>query len=397
MLENKPDSVKIVYIAGSTIPSRTANSLQVMLMCQAMARIEFQVELIAPLKLQHWASRRFTPWDYYGVEPIFKLSRFPYPSPHLFLPYNYFTYYGGADWLAARQVKQRGPAVCYTRSLRVAWSAAGQTIPTIYESHYPPPTRLKAGRLAAAARHQHFLAVVTISQALANMFMESGVPPEKIVVAHDGVDLSRYNPHLTQAEARQQLGLPTDCPIAMYAGHLFWGDGPDDGKGTRHIIEAAELLPEVEFIFVGGWERHIKQTQQLIRQCPNVRLIGFVPNQHVPVYLAAADLLLMPYTSRLPIAGYFSPLKMFEYMAAGRPIIASALPTIQEVLRHGRNASLIEPGCTQALVAEIQHLLACPALAGQLGTQARQDVRPYAWEERARRIMNFALSTGELE
>lgn len=361
-------------------------------MCQAMVRIGLQVELIAPLKLQQWSSRHLNPWEYYGVEPVFLLTRFPYPSPHLFLPYTYFTHYGGADWMAARQVKQRGPAICYTRSLRVAWTAAGQDIPTIYESHFPPPTHQKTRRLAAAAKHKSFLAVVAISQALATILIEGGVPAEKIVVAHDGVDLSRYNPNLSQAEARQQLGLPANQPIAMYAGHLFWGSGPNDGKGTRHIMEAAELLPEVQFVFVGGWDKHIKETQRLVQQVPNVTLSGFVPNQRVPSYLAAADVLLMPYTTRLPIAGYFSPLKMFEYMAAGRPIVASELPTIREVLIHRHNAILVEPDRTDALVDGIRQILDCPDLADRIGNQAQQDVQPYAWEERVKHIMSFALA-----
>ncbi|MCB0208246.1 MAG: glycosyltransferase family 4 protein [Anaerolineae bacterium] len=395
MSQNMPSSTKIAYIAGSTIPSRTANSLQVMLMCQAMARTGLDVELITPFKLQHWTSRHLDPWEYYGVKPVFKLTRSPYPSPHLFLPHTYFTHYGGADLLAAWQVKQRAPTICYTRSLRVAWTAASQNIPTVYESHFPPPTRSKADRLAAAAKRPSFLAIVAISQALADMLIDIGVPSKKVIVAHDGVDLSRYDPRLSKNEARQQLGLAASQPIAMYAGHLFWGDGPDDGKGTHHIIEAAALLPEVQFVFVGGWDKHIKQTEQITRQFSNVHLSGFIPNQHVPRYLAAADILLMPYTTRLPIAGYFSPLKMFEYMAAGRPIIASSLPTIREVLTDGRNASLIEPGHTEALVAAIRKLLDRPGLASQLGHQAQQDVKHYAWEDRVRRIIHFALAARE--
>ncbi|MCG3206490.1 MAG: D-inositol-3-phosphate glycosyltransferase [Anaerolineae bacterium] len=381
-------SKRLVYISGSTIPSRSANSLQTMLMCQAFARLGLIVDLITPIKLWHyWKNRNENCYQYYDVDQDFTITYIPFPSPHLLTSFDTFTFYLGADQFAAWLVHQRKADICYTREMRVAWTTVASQIPTIYECHYPPPTQAKAQKLALAAEQSSMLAVVAISAALRDLLISTGVPAEKIIVAHDGVDLSRYNPTLTRDDARQLLGLPLQKKIAVYAGHLFYWSNKGDGKGTNHIIESAALHPDVLFLIVGGWGEHIDRARNLTSGLENIQFIGFVQNKLVPLYLAAADVLLMPYTWDLPIAGYFSPLKMFEYMASGRPIIASCLPTIQEVLTNGENAILVQPGSTAQLAKGINTVLENPDLAIRLGLQAYQSVLKYTWEKRAEQII----------
>ncbi len=95
----------------------------------------------------------------------------------------------------------------------------------------------------------------------------------------------------------------------------------------------------------------------------------------------------MPYSARVHTAGWMSPLKLFDYMAAGRPIIASDLPVFRTILEHGRNAWLVEPDSGEALATGIQQVLHDPELAARLTEQAAQDIRQYTWEKRARTIL----------
>ena len=105
--------------------------------------------------------------------------------------------------------------------------------------------------------------------------------------------------------------------------------------------------------------------------------------------LAQASVALLPLPDE-PVARLFtSPLKLFDYMAAGVPIVASDLPALREVLRHEENALLARPDDPDAFAAAVRRMLADPVLAGRLGRQARADVRRYSWEARAEALLGF--------
>jgi glycosyltransferase involved in cell wall biosynthesis len=123
-----------------------------------------------------------------------------------------------------------------------------------------------------------------------------------------------------------------------------------------------------------------------------VTLVGFVPNADLPIYQAACDVLLMPYQRRVAassggnIAPYLSPMKLFEYLACGRPIISSDLPVLQEVL-NPQNAILVPSDNREAWVKALRDLKTIPGLSERLGRQARCEAAGYTWEMRARHIL----------
>jgi len=109
----------------------------------------------------------------------------------------------------------------------------------------------------------------------------------------------------------------------------------------------------------------------------------------VPRHLWAGDLLLMPYSTACPTAAWMSPLKMFEYMAAGRPILASDLPAIRAILEPGRTAHLVPPDSGPALAQGVRELLADPVRAANLAAAARAEAVRYSWDQRVADIMAF--------
>jgi len=118
--------------------------------------------------------------------------------------------------------------------------------------------------------------------------------------------------------------------------------------------------------------------------------VGYVQPPIVPDYLFAADALLLPNSAKAKIASHYtSPLKLFEYMASRRPIVASDLPALREVLRDGENAVLVEPDDPKALAERIKTVLDDSGLAKRISEQAYSEVSQYSWEERARRIVRF--------
>lgn len=237
-----------------------------------------------------------------------------------------------------------------------------------------------------AFANSKFLGIVTISQQLAQEYIDAGLPSEKILVEHDCVDLERFLPYQSKEEARRRLGLPTDMPIIAYAGHLY------DFKGIPTLYDVARMMPHCQFLLVGGWEHDVERARQFCQShgLSNVLITGHVPQPELPTYLYASDILVLPNSGKHDWSQTTSPLKLFEYMAACRPIVASKLSNISTILQNEINALLAEPDCSSSFKTAIERLLSEPQFGEKLALQAHQDVKYYTWERRAERILQFA-------
>ena len=118
-----------------------------------------------------------------------------------------------------------------------------------------------------------------------------------------------------------------------------------------------------------------------------VEFRGFVPHAQVRAEIAGAGVAVLPLPDNLMARYFTSPLKLFDYMAAGAPIVASDLPTVREVLADGDTALLVPPEDPAAMAAAIRRLLVNPGLADRLRRTAFDQVRAYTWDARAARIM----------
>jgi glycosyltransferase involved in cell wall biosynthesis len=175
----------------------------------------------------------------------------------------------------------------------------------------------------------------------------------------------------------------------MCTGHLY------AGRGAELFLSLAKAIPQAQFVWVGGRPEDIEAWKKKA-ESGNVTFSGFIPNRDLPLYQAAADILLMPYgrsimgsSGTADSAAVASPMKMFEYMAAGRAIVSADLPVIREVLSEA-NAVFCEPDQLTDWRREIEGLLGDERRRVELGAQARQEVQGYTWNARAKRIMtNF--------
>jgi glycosyltransferase involved in cell wall biosynthesis len=175
------------------------------------------------------------------------------------------------------------------------------------------------------------------------------------------------------------------APVVGYAGHLYaW-------KGVDVLLRAVASIPPAQALIVGGHEREpdLGRLQALTQElgiADRVRFTGLVEPARVPPLLAEAYVLVLPNPASAISTHFTSPLKMFEYMAAGRPIVASDLPSIREVLRDGDNALLVAPGDPHALAAAVTRLIEDRDLAQRLARTARADAGGFTWERRAERL-----------
>lgn len=376
--------MRVAYVSILDLGSRMAHGVQVMKNAQAWSKVSEGFEFITNvspqnrLRLDLAAIARL-----YGLSRRFPVQAYPLAAPHPRLVPHWPQ--GPFHRLAARRCARRGVELVYTRANLTPAATLALGLPTVVETHSPPGDEPDKRALYAVLGHPLLKALVTISGDLARRYADFGLPADKILVAPDGVDLDLFAGDPGREAARRDLGFSPTRPLCMYVGHLY------DGRGVEEILQAAAELPAVDFALVGGHPADVERWRARAASLGlvNLRLMGFVPNTEVPRYLWAGDVLLMPYSTACPTAAWMSPLKMFEYMAAGRPILASDLPAVRTVLAHGRSAHLVPPDSGPALAQGIRDILADPALAAGLAAAAKAEARRYSWDQRVADILAF--------
>jgi len=361
--------MKIVYLSNSIIPSRTANSIHVMKMCEAFAQNDHQVILLAPND-PNCDSEIKDIYSFYGVANCFEIKKLPWLNWRKKGIYLYGLH-------SAWEAKKLQPDLTYGRCLQACFFASLLGLPVIYEAHTLPihVSKITALMFERLKNSPNLKKIVAISQALANDFEKHyHIPPELITVAHDGAD---------EVEISTPISLSGEFNVG-YIGHLY------PGKGMEIIAPLVKACPWAHFHIIGGTETEINYWQNQFNQLNNIKFYGFIPHSQTAAYRQACDVLIAPYQSQVSssgggnIAQWMSPLKIFEYMAAAKPIITSDLPVLQEVLTHQKTALLCEPEDIQAWIANLTSLRLDSHLRHTLGTNANLEFKSlYTWKSRA--------------
>jgi glycosyltransferase involved in cell wall biosynthesis len=295
---------------------------------------------------------------------------------------------------AALIARRLGAALVLSRSIGAAAIAARLGLPTIWECHAPPEgfERRYWSLLTAAPA---FRRLVVISDALRRLMSERHpeLASHEVIVAHDGVDKARFADTPSPEAAKRAARRDPARPVAAYAGHLY------AGRGIEVILGCAAVLPQWSFLIIGGLPADIAAVERQCRKTAlnNIELLGFIDNAELPERLAAADVLLMPYQRRVMVSGgrldtaaWMSPLKMFEYMAMGRPIVASDLPVLREVLDESC-AFLVRPDDVSGWVDALQSLRD-PSLRERLAGTAKARAAQYDWSVRVRQVLTGLIA-----
>ena len=349
-------------------------------MAEALARQVRSLELLTSRSILPSKLPSVNLAEWYGVPCSFNIVRLPvhwHLNESLFSGYRYPKF----DRAAALYSKLKSPNLVFTRSPYAGYLCARLKLNTIIETHIGTEHR-EFDRLKAICHTPSLLGIVTVTDYLKHQYIKAGLPENKILVCPDAVELSMFFNLPPPQVLRDELGLPSDKKIVTYCGHLY------DSKGVPHLIAAAKYLPEVLFCLVGGWSQDIERCREQAKGLKNIHFAGFVPNQQVPKYLVASDFLILPNSMKHELAYSTSPLKLFEYMAARRPVVASDIPALQGFLRHKENAFLIEPDSATAIASALQALAENPDLLAQIVKGAWQDVQQFTWSDRAKDIFN---------
>jgi glycosyltransferase involved in cell wall biosynthesis len=281
------------------------------------------------------------------------------------------------------QRKSNPGTLYFGRNLALLSRLAVWGYPVGFELHHPPRSDRKMAALERIIEAPRFLGLVVTTESL-RVYLLARFPalsPSRLLVAHDGVRADRI------LEPRLRSG---DLLRTVYCGSFH------QGKGVETLVAAAALVPQVQFDVIGGQASQIEAIRS--QATPNVRFLGSMSYEDTQRLLPQYDIALAPYGSvvrgvRKPkhesLAPWMSPLKLFEYMGAGLPIVTSDLPVLKEILQDGVTALMPPPDDPPAHAAAIRALAADGDLRLRLARAAQDSPRSYTWENRAARILDF--------
>lgn len=370
--------MRILYPLLWAKPGRKACQAQSIATAAALARSGCEVTLLMPLGPNDAALSAADLRSWFEVEGDFRVVQraSPWAGERL---------HRTLLWLRQvfRDRETRTADLLYSR-IPAMFAIGGFNPMAFATDHYRPwPDELPIGPLVRrTVRHPNCLGLVLHSDFAASAYRRAGVPDEQILVAHNGYDSPTER--IDKTAARGRLELPPDRPIALYAGRI------DRTKGLETVLALADLRPQVLFVLVGS-EGH-GEIERAAASRANIRIEPWATPAALPPWLFAADLLLIP-PSRAPLEKFGNcamPIKVFSYLAAGRPILAPAAPDTAELLKHGETAWLVEPN-PEAAAEGLDRILHDSTLAGRLSANALSLSEGLTWDRRAERIKSFLV------
>lgn len=371
--------MKICYISSSSIPSKTANSIHVMKMCQAFTNKNIKIELLCPAFKD--IDKDIDEFSYYGIKTKFNIRRVLWPD---FKGSGYL--YGILASIYSVFLRAQ---LNYCRNLVGAFFSALFGKETVLEVHSPIKN---SGRLIdflfrGLIRLPRFKGLVVITKSLKDYY-ESNYPflLGKIHVAPDGSDVCEIEKNIcSESENKVNIG---------YVGSLH------SGKGMEIIASLVPLIRDVNFHVVGGDESQVDFWSNKLNRYDNIIFHGFLNHAIVPQYISSFDIVLVPNQNQVLGAGkgtvdigkWTSPLKIFEYMSCGKAIVASDLPVLREVLKNGYNSMLCSPVNISEWLKAIELLRQDNQLRSYIGENAKFDfLENYTWDIRAKKIIEKFL------
>lgn len=363
------------YIANVRFPTEKAHGIQIAKTCEALLQRGVTLEL--------WVPKRHTPITdtpetYYGLSRDIPTRRFGTLDTVRFGRLGFILQSLTFAYSCARALRGNTEPI-YCRDEIVLWTLSYiSNVPFIWESH-DGSWNIFARRAAHCAK-----ALVVVTEGAKALYLSRGIPAEKVHVIRNGIDLVAFQRAETKEVARARLGLSADARIALYVGRL------DGWKGTKTLFEAADVLSkEIQTVIIGG---EAQQVKNLSRDYPSVRFLGYRPYAELASNLAAADVLVLPNTAQSGISfDLTSPLKLMGYMAAGRPIVASDIPSVRELVDE-TSAYLVKPDDAKALAQGIQ-LAFSSEDAVVKAAEARRRAEALDWSVRAERIQGILADT----
>jgi len=381
MQQNK--KIKLLYVVNGRIPNTRANSIQIVNTCEAIGATGTELTLVTPmffgpknaLSKQYDIEQTFTHVKILALDiPHFPLQFFV-RSWTFFLSVNMYLFF-----VLIKTFFTGKKMVVYARG-EVVFSLLplSYLVPVFFETH-----QIRNYESLYQVVLRRVKGIVVITDRLKKKFVEEyGIKKDKIVVARDSVNLQKFSDVVADKVIWVKHGIRTDKKIVVYTGTL------SSEKGVDTLAASAEYVGEnTQIVFIGGNQSHAEAFKEKYKASNNIFVLGYVEHEYIPKYVAAADVLVLPDLFTDTYANlYTSPMKLFEYMASGRIIVASDVPSLREVLTDD-TAIFFESGDAKALASKIEEALKSYHVAQKNGRNAQEVVSDFTWSKRGERVLN---------
>ena len=375
--------MRILYIHAHPLFNKMANGVQVISMCKAFSE-NHDVFLLSPKRskseneIKKFLNKNFELPD--SLELLFfdsitnnrRISEL-------------ITYFSVNSF-----IKKIRPDFCYVRNSSFLRGCIRSKTLTFYEVHnnilhhrWRVIDFFLKKMLISSSKSSYLIKFISISDSLKNYWVSQDVPKTKTLALHSGFNTSEYENHLSKSEARVLTSLPIDAKIAIYTGSL------SEDRKIENILFLANQNKDVLFLVIGGSDKQINYYKALSddQNITNIKFLGYVNHANIPNYLFSADVLLALWSSKVPTINYCSPLKLFEYMASGRLILAHGFTTIKEVLIDGVNGYVANPDDLNDLNNKFRKAIIHQS-KNSISIQARKDAfAKYSWSNRVDNII----------
>ncbi|TSC87191.1 MAG: group 1 glycosyl transferase [Parcubacteria group bacterium Gr01-1014_8] len=368
--------MNIVYITSARIPSERAYGYAITKLCEEWGKAGHDVRLILPEREHGLQDDLF---EYYKLERTFtieKISASDWIGKSLSTSRVHFALDLLAFVISLRTVRFDADTAIYTREYLLALTLPARNL--FLEVHTVHSKGFLFRRALGRVR-----GIVAISEGVKKELVALGVAEEKIKVAHDGVDLDPFAQAPADRSVWRQFGVEPSQNVVLYAGHFY------EWKGADTLAVAGKMLPsDVHTVLVGGVDNELRDFREKYA-ASNVHIAPHRSRATIPVLLKSADVLVLPNSAKAEISrSHASPLKLFEYMAAGVAIVASDVPSLREVLSED-TAFFFKADDSNSLAEVIGRVLKLPDDAHSRAEQAKKKADTYTWRGRAADIAQF--------
>lgn len=370
----------LIYITHARIPTERAHGVQIAHTVESFAK---SLPHVAFMLAKQPNPIKEGIGDYYGVdESSFETIKIPSIGIFRRSRIGYWIRSVSFSIVSSLYLLFHMPRILFSREPFPLLFFTLLPVTTVYEMHDFPESHHWFHKFLC--RRVDFV-IITNAWAYEQCVTRFRIPKAKMLVAPNGYDESIFVRDLDTASIKKEYGIPSDRPVVLYSGNLL------EWKGVHILLEASKNFPDALFVIVGG----STESQEALKKKfsgQNIMWVSHVLQREVVRYLHMADILVLPNIPSIQHSEFAtSPIKLFEYMAMGKPILASDLPSIRSIVSDNE-VTFFVAGDVLDLTEKISHIILHTDEYAKKADHASQFVTAFTWDNRAKQIINFIYS-----